>query len=378
MLPDAVDPKLAVGATCLRLARFSEAEKCLELALALKQSMEQAWAMLIDAQSALGKFDEAETSFYLAQDALPDQSASVLVAMSCSLSAQGKLDRAIWCAREAIKIDSSVVGGRLQLANALVASGQGQQASQILLQELREDPGNVQALLLHADVLAGTGRTSEAIVKLHRVLELEPANIEAHIRAGNIAMESKRWEEAFIAWGLVKRLHPSHPTATLHLAQSLIAMHRFEAARPLLQEYREQLSESTSIEHRLQVSELLLTSGDASDAILLLEPIARENGMDAISLDVLRLLALAYFAKDKIDEGVSISRKVLRCDERCLASMHNLALASIKNKRWRMAWGWVNKGLSIDPYDEELRRLRSRLIWNWIGQSVRKLIFRAN
>jgi len=378
LLPDAVDPKLAVGATCLRLARFSEAEKCLELALALKQSMEQAWAMLIDAQSALGKFDEAETSFYLAQDALPDQSASVLVAMSCSLSAQGKLDRAIWCAREAIKIDSSVVGGRLQLANALVAFGQGQQASQILLQELREDPGNVQALLLHADVLAGTGRTSEAIVKLHRVLELEPANIEAHIRAGNIAMESKRWEEAFIAWGLVKRLHPSHPTATLYLAQSLIAMHRFEAARPLLQEYREQLSESTSIEHRLQVSELLLTSGDASDAILLLEPIARENGMDAISLDVLRLLALAYFAKGKIDEGVSTSRKVLRYDERCLASMHNLALASIKNKRYRMAWGWVNKGLSIDPYDEELRRLRSRLIWNWIGQSIRKLVFRAN
>ena len=123
---------------------------------------------------------------------------------------------------------------------------------------------------------------------------------------------------------------------------------------------------------------MLLTSGDATDAILLLEPIARENETDAISLDVLRLLALAYFAKDKIDEGVSISRKVLRCDERCLASMHNLALASIKNKRWRMAWGWVNKGLSIDPYDEELRRLRSRLIWNWIGQSVRKLIFRAN
>lgn len=374
LLPDAIDPQIALGSACLRLSRFEESIYWLEKVLKQKPAMEIAWSMLIDAYAALENHDAAETSFYMAQDALSEQSAPVLVSMSSSLCVRHELDRAIWCAREALKIDSDVIGGRLQLASALVTSGKGQQASQILLHELREDPGNVQALLLHADVLAETGRTNEALIKLHRVLELEPANVEAHIRAGRFAMEESHWEEAFIAWGLVRRLSPEHPTASLHLAQTLIAMNRVAAALPLLQEYGESFDESTRLTSKVQLCELLLSSGDFVLSVKLLKTMSEETPEENENfIKILRLLAVGYFGNGQLDEGAAVSRKVLKHDSKCLSSIHNLALASLTNHRYRSAWGWVNRGLAIDAYDDELRRLKSRLIWAWAGKNIKKL-----
>ncbi len=374
LLVESIDPQLAAGSTCLRLERFEDSIRWIEKVLALSPSVEPAWAMLIDANAAVGNHDASETAFYMAQDALDDPSANVFVAMSGSLLSRSLFDRAVWCAREALKIDTHVPGGRLRLASALVASGQGQQASQILLQELREDPGNVQALLLHADVLAESGRTNEALIKLHRVLELEPANVDAHIRAGKFAMEEQRWEEAFIAWGLVRRLDPNHPSACLHLAQTLIAMHRPSAAKPLLQEYVQRMDENKPVEEKIFIAELLLASGESSVATKLLEtlrPTLSDENPEKVKC--LRLLAYSLFVAGDVDDGAAISRKVLRFDPNCISSIHNLALAAVKNNRYRAAWGWVRRGLSVDPLDNDLRRLRSRLIWEGLAQFVRKL-----
>jgi len=377
LLVEAIDPQLAAGSTCLRLSRFNDSIDWLDKVLALDSSIEPAWSLLIDANAALGNHDAAETAFYMAQDAPADPSAHVLVSMSASLLSRGLLDRAVWCAREALKIDSNVQNGRLRLASALVASGQGQQASQILLQELRDDPGNVQALLLHADVLAESGRTNEALIKLHRVLELEPANVDAHILAGTFAIEDKRWEESFIAWGLVRRLQPSHPTACLYLAQTLLAMGRGASAKPLLQEYVDRMDKNATAQEKILIAELLLSADEPTLATSLLEPLRESiSDEDVLTPKCLRLLAVSLFGSGMIDEGASISRKVLRFDPNCIASIHNLALAAVKNDRYRSAWGWVRRGLAVDPYDNDLRRLRSRLIWEGMAQYMKKIFVR--
>jgi len=377
LLHESVDPQLAAGSACIRLGRFEDAIVWFDKIIAIQPTVEPVWAMLIDANASLGNHESAETVFYMAQDALDEPSANVLVAMSGSLLSRELVDRAIWCAREALKIDSNVEGGRLRLASALVSSGQGQQASQILLQELREDPGNVQALLLHADVLAESGKTNEALMKLHRVLELEPANVEAHIRAGKFAMEEMRWEEAFIAWGLVRRLYPNHPTASLHLAQSLLAMNRMSAARPLLQEYVERMDEETTVTEKIHISELLLMAGEPTLVTTLLEPLHKSmSETHPLKVTCMKRLALSLFADGRTDDGAAISRKVLRFEPNCIASIHNLALAAVKAKRYRSAWGWVRRGLSVDSLDNDLRRLRSRLIWESMAQFVRKLFIK--
>jgi tetratricopeptide (TPR) repeat protein len=372
LLPKAVGPQLAAGTVCLRLTRLDDAIKWLESALMEDPSCELAWAMIINAQTALGDHDSAETSFYMAQDALEEPSASVLVAMSESLLIRELWDRSAWCAREALKIDQAVQGGRIRLASVLIAKGEGREASQLLLQELRQDPGNVQALLLHSDLLVESGQTQEALMKLHRILELEPANVQAHVRAGAIAMEDERWEEAFIAWGLVRRLDPSHPIASFYLAKTLLAMGRNEAARPLLQESLDRMDDSDSRESKLEMAMLLLQAQEPAMAV----PLLNELTKDRNDPDQLRLLAVALFASGQHDDGAAISRRVLRLQPKCIASIHNLALAAFSACRYKLAWGWVRKGLAIDHQDEELRRLRSRLIWKSVSSFLRRLFRR--
>ena len=187
-------------------------------------------------------------------------------------------------------------------------------------------------------------------------------------------MEEQRWEEAFIEWGLVKRLDPNHPTACLHLAQTLLAMQRPTSARPLLQEYVERMDESSTPEEKLLLAEMLLSAGEAPLVTTLLEPLQPTIADDSpLKIQCLRLLALSMFVTGDVDRGAAISRKVLRFDPNCIASIHNLALAAVKNNRFRSAWGWVRRGLTVDPLDNDLRRLRSRLIWEGMAQFVRKL-----
>ena len=370
LLPEAVAPQLAAGSVCLRLVRFEDAIDWLENVLEEDQTCEPAWAMRIDARTSLVDHDGAETTFYMAQDALPATSAIVLIAMCGSLLIRELWDRAAWCAQEAMKLDQDVPGGRIQLASALIAKGEGQQASQLLLRELQQDPGNIQALLLHADLLVDSGRNQEAMMKLHRILELEPANVHAHVRAGAIAMEDQRWEESFIAWGLVRRLDPSHPTASLYLAKTLLAMGRNESARPLLQEQLDRMGENESHQSKLEMATMLLQAGEPEMAVPLLSDLTKGRN-DA---EQLRLLAVSLFASDQSDEGAAVNRRVLRLQPDCIASMHNLALAAFLSNRYKLAWGWVQKGLKVDANDEELRRLRSRLIWKSIRSFFGRLI----
>ena len=76
---------------------------------------------------------------------------------------------------------------------------------------------------------------------------------------------------------------------------------------------------------------------------------------------MLRRLALARFRAGDHEGGIAASRRVVRLDPTCVASMHNLALAALEGGRYRIAAGWIRQGMAIDRHDDELRRLRMRL-----------------
>jgi hypothetical protein len=139
------------------------------------------------------------------------------------------------------------------------------------------------------------------------------------------------------------------------------------------------MPESTSAQEKIKVAELLLASGEPVATASLLETVlASLEDDDPQKIKCLRVLAVSLFASDKIDQGAGVSRKILRMDPTCVASMHNLALSAVKNNRYRSAWGWVRRGLAQDPLDNDLRRLRSKLIWESIskffGQITSKVI----
>jgi tetratricopeptide (TPR) repeat protein len=244
----------------------------------------------------------------------------------------------------------------------------------MFLRDLRDDPGNIDTLLEYGEALVDLGRLPEAAEKFRRVLELEPANVDAHFRLGEIALEARRFEQAHLEFELVLKLDPQFPQVRAALAEALLRRGRVERARPFLREELDllQTAEQAGDDRidRGRFGGLLLDAGLAAEAAGVFEQAMAAGGE---SPEPLRKLALARFRAGDRKAGVAASRRVLKLDPKCVASMHNLALAALQRGRIRPAAGWIDRGLKVDRHDDELRRLRMRMYLAWVGRAVRRL-----
>lgn len=382
MMPDQVEPFIAAGNTALRLTRQRDAIEWFGKAIRLDHRHEGAYAGSIDALVRLEEHDEAETMFYLSQEALENRSGSCLAAIARSLVDREDWDRAAWCLREALQAEPTIPRLRAMLAFVLAAQGQQQRAVQLYLRELRDDPGSIDTLLDYGELLVDMGRLTEGAEKFRRVLELEPANVEAHERLGWIALKQGREEQSHLEYELVLKLDPDFPGIRLSLAEVMLR-------RGLVEDARRTLAEE--LEHWLQSSpkpnldddpierfaRLLLDADLSPDAVSLLEAAdaARSDRTEA-----LRVLALARFRTGDGDGGCAASRRVLRHESECIVSMHNLALAALEAGQLQVAAGWIHRGLRVDPHESGLRQLRVKLygavvrrtIASWWGRRSRR------
>lgn len=387
LMPDEVDPLLAAGAVANRTGQFDRAIKWLEKAIRLAPESEHPYAHIMESHIRSGQHDEAETVFYMAQQALEEPSAAVLGVMAESLIQRGLFERAEWCLREAMRLEPTMPRIRARLAGVFGATGKPQRAVQLYLRELRDDPGNIDTLLEFGSLLYDLGRVPEAAEKFRRVLELEPANPDAHFRLGLIALAANRFEQATMEFELVLKLDAEFPGIRCAIGESLLRRGAINEARQYLLE--EFAAAKASVESRadpqphsqtpdenalhqqltsaslLQLAGLLLEVNEPSRAAELLEIAARDHQ----TADMLRLLALARFRAGDRDGGAAASRRVLRLEPDCIRSIHNLALAALEQNRPRLAAGWISRGLALKPHDSELRRLRVRL-WLVAGRAL--------
>jgi tetratricopeptide (TPR) repeat protein len=367
--PGQVDPLLAAGVAACRAGEFDRAIHRLDQVIRMSPQCEPAYAHLIECYLRLDRHEDAETAFYLSQNALAEPSAACLAAMAETLLQRKAYDRAGWCLREALRLDPAMPRLRARLGTVMAATGKPQQAVQMYLRDLRDDPGNIDTLLDYSVLLMELGRVPEASEKLRRVLELEPANVDAHYRLGEIAMHARRYEQAHLEFELVYKLDSGYPEVRLSLAETLLARGRDHEARRVLQEELDRRAageEDDRVPANLaRHGTLLLAAGMPAAAVAVLD---RAVARDGESPARLRLLALARFRSGDRDGGVAASRRVLRLDQRCLASIHNLALAALEDGRLRTAAVWVSRGMHIDRHDDGIRRLRMRL---WLGLARR-------
>lgn len=367
LAPEQVEAMVAVGTTCVRLGRVEQGVHMLREALRLEPRHENAYAALIECHIRSGNHDEAETAFYLAQQALPDPSPQCLAMIAESLIQRESYERAGWCLREAIRIEPTLPRLRARLAAVAAATGRPQRALQLYLRDLRDDPGNVDTLLDYGELLVDAGRLPEAAEKFRRALELEPANVDAHFRLGQIAMRSGRYEQAHLEFELVLKLEPQFPMIRLSVADALVRRGEIDAARScLLEELQDvDLEEDGrwTPDDLVRLGRLLIDARQSAEAVPLLE---RAIALAGENPELLRRLALARFQSGDRDGGVRASRRVVRLDPKCIVSIHNLALAAMEEGLLRQASAWVSRGLRIDRHDEGLRRLRVRLWLRWV------------
>lgn len=397
LLPDQPEPIVTAGILANRMNRPADALRWFDQALKLDARNETAYAHKIESHMLAGDHEAAETTFYLAQQALEEPSAVCLSVIAASLVERGLHERAAWCLKEALRLDPSLPRVRGRLGEVFARMDKPQRALQLFLRELRDDPGNIETLLDYGNLLMRLGRLPEAAEKFRRVLEIEPANVDAHMRLGAIAMRSGRYDRAHLEFELVFKLDPEYPHVRLSLAEALLARRRREDAQLWLRqeldhvtaayedneessdaEPREKLPRSYAAEDWARFGDLLLKARMPREAAVMFELALRPRHSHARlsparRAELLRRLALAQFRSGNRASGVIASRRALRIQPRSIPSIHNLALAALEDDRVEVAAAWVTRGMKIDRHDDGLRRLRVRV---WIAR-VKRMMRRA-
>lgn len=329
----------------------------------------------IEALTDLGRHEEAEEAFYLAQQIDPEH-ADLYAAMADSLLASNHTERAVWCLREAARLDPELPRVQARLAKAYAASGRMERARQLYLRELRVDPGDIDTLLDMGELLLDMHRYTEAGEKFRRVLELEADQPDAHFLLGELAEIEGRVPDAMVHYDVVLRLDKTYSRVRLRLARVLFARNREEdlpRIRDLLkQEHRTMRAD---MDHDSQVH---LTSAIIHERCEDLEELGRLMLDAEMEHEAVRVydamialqpsnhrahhgLSVALLQSARYEEGIAAAKRALDSQPRFVPAMHNLALAYLRQSQWIRARYWVRQASRVEPDDASLRRLRIKL-----------------
>lgn len=434
-LPRRAETRLAEGSVLCRLGRHDEAIGPLESATTLDRSSDAAWARLIEARTAVGQFDEAETDYYVAQQNLPRMPLS-LVAMG-DLQARRELhDRAAWCFREAMGQAPDLPRVRSRLGRALAEGGTVDAGLRMYLEELRLHPGDVQTLIECGDLLAGQHRIGEAIEKYRRAAELNPALAVPHVQLGLILLAIGRSDHARGELETAYAIDPNVPLVRTSLATILLdaaaedaeqgvaepVPNRTETALRLLREevaQRRPVLGRVPVVQVLRLADLFVRCGAGHDAIALLDAALAAQTLPARTAAdaedetgpsdaedhtrrLLRRLMVLCFTFGHRRRGRGIARRLMRTqaerttggattsddadadripegadprDAEAAVCISNLVLDAIDCRRYAVAAGRLRSAMRRFPHDPALRSLRARLWWarlcDLVGRSVR-------
>ena len=111
-------------------------------------------------------------------------------------------------ARRAIELDSTLVEGRLALANTLTALGRSAEAEQAFAVAVRMDPGNATGHQWRGANLNYLARGDDAIRELKMATTLDPLSAVAFSDLAFAAMAAHRWTDALAAFHEGVKLDP--------------------------------------------------------------------------------------------------------------------------------------------------------------------------
>lgn len=360
------DPHSALycGLNLLKENKPKQSIEWFNKASALDPSLPAPYVHRIEAYTDLEDHENAELMFFMGQQ-VTTEDAGLYTAMADSLLERELFDKAVWCLREATRLDPDMPGVHGRLAEAYARTGRLERARQLYLRALRQDPGDVDALLDLGKVLLDMNRVSEAAEKYRRVLELEPDNADAHFALGELAERQNSPKEAIAQYDVVFRLDPAFPGVRRRLAALLMrrkADGDTEHALELLDRELHDLGTGLTIDPdaATELAQLLLDA-DPDQPGPAIDLLRRVVAMRQNNPESWHLLSLACFAAGDRAAGVDACKQVLRLNPRHVRAMHNIAVAAVHDRQWRRARYWAGQALRIDPDDTYLRRLRFKL-----------------
>ncbi len=353
---------IQLGIARLRSDQPQAAIEALGRANEIDPDAEPGYCYRIEAWARLDRHDQAEMMFYLARQ-LTDRCPRCFDHIARSLTARGRLDRAIWCLQQLLELEPDHPDVLARLGHAHWQRGRPEQARQYYIRHLRRHPGDIETMYAIGVLLRETGRLSEAAARFHQILELQPTHARAHLQLGELALMADHLDAAAPHLYRARECDPKLAGPCLGLARIAYARREHDAARRLAR--LDLQHPMRTPQQALDLGHLLLELDMPIAAIPLLTSVIEATGAGPIPR-TMRATALLYrgvarLVSGYLDTGIADCRASLKHDPANVLAAHNLVLAHLATGQLKRAAAWLRRAQRLAPFNPRLGLLRRRL-----------------
>jgi len=356
--PEDADVTVALAHVLTRLHRLPQALDLLEELAKRHPQFEPAYCHRIAVYAELGRHDQAEEMFYLAQT-LDDSCPQCFFHMGASLAARGEFDRAVFCWKRVLELDSDAIGVRQRIAQAFRAQNKLDQARDYYLREWREDPGNTDLLYEMAEMAMDAGDAAGAGAKLMQIVELEPDREDAFFALAKSWLARQDGQKALQALEKAKAL--AEDTSELRgfeqcMGEALLLLGRPTEARELLEKAAEKETDPLRAQLLLGACLLALEKPEAAADVF-----RRVLAKDESNFVAHQQLAVCLMRLGKVDSGVKHALAALTAKPDFTPAMSVTAYGFLRQGRWQEARGMLRRSLGKDPSPRDLKQLDAQV-----------------
>lgn len=355
------DVAVALSGALADLERFSRALEVLDQLVTLYPDFEPAYCHRIGIYGELGRHDQAEEMFYLAQE-LDDSCPHCFFYMGMSLAAREQFDRAIFCWQRVLAMVPDYVGVNRRIAQAYRAQGQLDQSRKHYLQEIRDDPGNTDLLYELAEMVLESGQVATAAAKFAQIVELDPEHVESHFALGKIQLLRGQPGQALACFEVAEKTSGGLSDLAgfdAKVGEALLRLGRFVEARERLEVAVEE--DPRNLEPLMMLGDCLLTGGKPGDAA---DAFRRVLALDADNAYAHHELGLCLVRDGHFAAGLEHCLHAIRARPDYWAAMHTATLAHVRLAQWREARSMLRRALRHHPQNPDLQQLSKRL-WGY-------------
>ena len=360
--PNDKEALLALGMDLTRLNRCAQALDAFEALQRIDPSFEPSYCQRIVTYAQMGQHDRAEEMFYLAQH-LSDDCPDCFYNIGKSLIARDLQDKAIYCLKRCIELDSEYPDVRRTLARIYRCKGDIEAAREFYLAELRQDPGDVDLLGEIGEMLLEASQISAAGEKFRQMIELEPENPAGHALAARVALIQGRWDQAIESLETVLNLDSNWEDVHGLYGEALLHAGRYADAK--LQFEIQLFGRSDDHAAMMGLGMSLLELGKPQQASQHFAKVIAASPKDPMAC---YHMAVSQFLQGKLHAGIALCLRTLQVDPQHLHALQQLVDAYSRLGRWSQARKVLDYALKAHPQDpvlcERKRRWRyTRALW---------------
>lgn len=368
---DPSDPEVSValGQMLVRSERLGQALTVYEQLAKRYPDYEPAYCFRIHILSELGRHEQAEEMFYLAQE-LDESCPRCFMHMGGSLAARGQFERAIYCWERVLELDPDEFGVNRRIGHAYRSQGDLEKARDYYLREMREDPGNTDLLFELADMMLDSGQVAMAAAKLAHILELDPEHVNANYALGKIWMlrgQMDKAQEHLMAADALSKAETRPAGLDILLGENLFQLGRFSASQRHL---------ARALERNPRHPEAFIIRGNCLLAMDKPEKAAdsfrRVLAIESDHAFAHHQLCVCLYRSGQYEAGLSHCHEALRIKPDFPAALSTSAIGHLRLGQWREARRMLKKSLQCDPNNTDLQRLLKRLWWFRIRRIARR------